>query len=325
MILAKNTAPDTVTAVNSWWSNPDTRAWIVEKPLKILLIILIALVLHWLSRRLIDKLARKAQSSNGSRPPLLRNVRKPKSEQQAQLRSLDATHEKRRISRIKTLAGVARSAVAIVIWVWAAMTILAEIGVNVAPLIASAGVVGVAIGFGAQSLIKDFLSGIFMLLEDQYGIGDTIDLGNGVFGDVEDITLRITTVRDMDGALWYVRNGEILQVANHSDGYAIARIEVPISLSNDIDDAQAVIAASAARAADNEAVSGLILEAPNMLGVSSVEPDYATVRIVTKTLPGAQWQVQRFIQGEIWEDMQKNDINTPYPHGKGIPNYDDAE
>mgnify|MGYP002651783288 CR=1 FL=1 len=108
------------------------------------------------------------------------------------------------------------------IWVWAALAVLSEIGVNVAPLIASAGVLGVAIGFGAQSLVKDFLSGIFMLLENQYGVGDTISV-NGVEGTVEEMTLRVTTLRDIDGTLWYVRNGEIIRVGNMSQDHAVAR------------------------------------------------------------------------------------------------------
>src|SRR5699024_1758874 len=207
------------------------------------------------------------------------------------------SRENRRVSRIKTLANVARSASAIVVWAWAVLAILDQVGVNIAPLIASAGVLGVARGFGAQSLVTDFLSGIFMLLEDQYGIGDTIDLGEGVFGDVEEITLRITTVRDMDGALWYIRNGEILQVANHSDEFSVARIQVPVGLSNDTEKAFEVIENSVRAAAKTPEVSGLILDEPVVNGVTDLQPDYPSSRPALHTLPCSQWHGQRICQG----------------------------
>ena len=127
----------------------------------------------------------------------------------------------------------------IILLVWVVLSILSVLGVNIAPFIASAGVVGLAIGFGAQNLVRDFVSGVFMLLEDQYGVGDIVDLGEAI-GEVETVGLRITTLRDIDGTLWYVRNGEILRVGNMSQEYAVARIEVPVSLSADIDLAQQV-------------------------------------------------------------------------------------
>ena len=201
---------------------------------------------------------------------------------------------------------------------WAVIAILDELEVNVAPLIASAGVIGVALGFGAQALVKDFLSGIFMLIEDQYGIGDVVDLGNGVFGDVESISLRITTVRDIDGALWYVRNGEILQVANHSDEYSVARIQIPVGLSNDPEVAGEVIEDAVKEAAQDDKVRKLILSTPRVDGMSGFEPDYVSFRVSTKTLPGKQWDVQRFLQSRVLNVMHTKGITTPYPHGIGI-------
>ena len=189
---------------------------------------------------------------------------------------------------------------------------------NIAPLIASAGVLGVALGFGAQSLVKDFLSGVFMLLEDQYGIGDTIDLGDGVFGDVEEITLRITTVRDMDGALWYIRNGEILKVANHSDEFSVARIQVPVGLSNDTEKAFEVIEDSVQKIAKSPEVAELLLDKPVVNGVSDFQPDYLSFRVTVKTLPGSQWQVQRIMQGRVLNSMNDAGVTTPYPYGIGI-------
>src|SRR5699024_6423332 len=162
---------------------------------------------------------------------------------------------------------------------------------------------GVALGFGAQSLVKDFLSGVFMLLEDQYGIGDTIDLGDGVFGDVEEITLRITTVRDMDGALWYIRNGEILKVANHSDEFSVACVQVPVGVSYATDKAIEVIEDSAQRLVKSPEVAELLLDIPVVNGASDFHPDYLSFRVTVKTLPGSQCQVQRIMQGRVLNSM----------------------
>lgn len=317
---------ETIDTVTTWWDNPLTQQWLVERPIHIAIIIVVALLLHWLARRVITKLA-DASISNGGlqrkrlpRMPLMRGgaSKRVRREQDSQIDALEKARENRRISRIRTLANVARSAAAIFVWAWAALAILSSLDVNIAPLIASAGVVGVALGFGAQSLVKDFISGIFMLLEDQYGIGDTIDLGNGVFGDVEEITLRITTVRDIDGALWYVRNGEIMQVANHSDEYSVARLQIPVGLNNNHRQASTIIEAALADAVREPELAGLVVEAPELKGISEIQPDYASYRATVKTLPGKQWDVQRALQAKVLEAMEDNGISTPYPHGIGI-------
>ena len=325
LAAASATPSEAVDSVSSWWSDPQTQDWLINRPIAIALIIIVALILHWLVRRLIGKLAQSSIEKKTIRTSPIAKLARPgginkkqKEKQEKQLEAIDKSHENRRISRIKTLANVARSAAAIVVWGWAFLASLDQVGVNIAPLIASAGVLGVALGFGAQSLVKDFLSGIFMLLEDQYGIGDTIDLGNGIFGDVEEITLRITTVRDIDGALWYVRNGEILQVANHSDEFSVARIQVPVGLSNDTEKAYEVIESSVKAAAQTPEVAGLILDEPVVNGVTDFQPDYLSFRVSVKTLPGSQWDVQRILQARVLNSMNDAGIVTPYPYGIGI-------
>lgn len=329
------TAGEAVDAVSTWWLDPTTQSWFVERPLKIAFILCVALVGHWLARRVIRRVAKQAIDSRTKSAVIPKlniswdMLRSPKDRErsetaQTQMAALEQSHEERRIGRINTLAGVATSAAAIIIWMWAIVAILDQVGVNVAPLIASAGVVGVALGFGAQSLVKDFLSGIFMLLEDQYGIGDTVDLGNGVVGTVEAISLRITTVRDIDGALWYVRNGEILSVANHTDEYSIARIQVPVGLSNNVEDAERVIKTAVLNAAEDDEIAGHILDEPTVQGITEWAPDYVSIRATIKTLPGSQWMVQRFVQARVWAQMQAHHITTPYPHGKGITNHEPA-
>ncbi|WP_232745431.1 MULTISPECIES: mechanosensitive ion channel family protein [unclassified Corynebacterium] len=289
------------------------QSWLIDKPIGIALILIVAIIGSWLLRRLITKLADNSVKKGKLSSPL-----SPRKAHRTTDKVLEKTQEARRTSRIQTLAGVGRSAVAIFVWVWAVLAILDKLGVNVAPLVASAGVVGVALGFGAQALVKDFLSGIFMLMEDQYGIGDTIDLGNGVFGDVESISLRITTVRDIDGALWYVRNGEILQVANHSDRYSVARVQVPIALSNDPTRAVDVITTAAEEAARDSDIKDFILATPTVNGMSGLEVDHMSYRVSVKTLPGKQWDVQRAMQAKILTAMHAEGITTPYPRGMAI-------
>lgn len=320
LLAASPNAEQAVETVTGFWKNETTQSWLVDKPIRIALILLFAVVAHWLLRRLITKLA-----DNSIKNGRLKSQVRPRRKAAKQDTALAKTHEARRVSRLQTLASVGRSAAGIFVWVWAVLAILSEVGVNVAPLVASAGVVGVALGFGAQSLVKDFLSGIFMLLEDQYGIGDTIDLGNGVFGDVESISLRITTVRDMDGALWYVRNGEILQVANHSDHYSVARVQVPVALSNDPDKAFEVISNAVQDAAIDDAVRDDLLDQPDVNGISSLEVDHMSFRVTVKTLPGKQWGVQRKLQAKILNAMHAHNIDTPYPQGVSFYDMDEAE
>ncbi|WP_257160213.1 mechanosensitive ion channel family protein [Corynebacterium cystitidis] len=300
---------DAVESVESWWQDPVTREWVVERPLKILLILLVAAFVHWILVRLINRAARHNIENQGKAfPTLFRGT-------DGELTVQEKAQEERRKQRVKTLASVGRSAVAIIVWVWATLAVLDQIGVNIGPLIASAGVVGVAIGFGAQSLVKDFLSGIFMLLEDQYGVGDNIEV-NGISGDVEEVTLRITTVRDIDGTLWYVRNGEILQVGNFTATYSVARVQIPVALSADPDEVADIILASAQRAVDDDDWKGLVLDAPVLNGVTEFAVDHMSYRVSVKTLPGKQWAVQRQLNRRILDDLQEADVPLPYPNGR---------
>lgn len=325
-VLASSTGTTTVDAVDTvsnWWEDEQVRSWVIERPVKIVVILLIAVVSQWVLRRVINKLASKAaQTPSDTAIPRLPLTVKPtkaqREEESHQQAAMNRSQENRRKSRIKTLAGVSKSAVGIVIWSLAALLILDQLGVNIAPLIASAGVVGVALGFGAQSLVKDFLSGVFMLLEDQYGIGDTINVGEDIIGDVEDITLRVTKVRDIDGTLWTVRNGEILRIGNFSDHYAICRLQIPVGLSNNAKEAWHVIEAAVAEAVKDPAIKNEVIDDPVLNGISAWEPDYISYRISIKTMPGQQWHVQRHAQAHILDAMQAAGISTPYPYGVGI-------
>ncbi|WP_236684232.1 mechanosensitive ion channel family protein [Corynebacterium epidermidicanis] len=291
------------TDISSWWDNPTTQMWLVDRPLHIVLTLVVALALHWASKRLVDKFAQHAIDS----PPRLPSFGPTRQQEKA----VTATVDVRREARIRTLAGVFKSAVNIVIWLWVLIDVLATIGINVAPLIASAGVVGVALGFGAQSLVKDFLSGVFMLLEDQYGVGDVIDVGK-ISGTVEDVSLRLTTIRDLDGTVWFVRNGEILRIGNFSQGYAFARIDIPIGLDNDVETAKQEIMAATERAAALEDIAPLLQAEPVMDGVAKVDVDYLTIRVRVKTEPGQQWHVQRTMYEHIVSNLHTAGIKPAF-------------
>lgn len=294
---------EAVSGLSAWWNDPETQQNFVTRPFWILVIILVALLAHWASSRLINRATKKAidkPTGNG------RFRRGAAAADSPQARS----QEQRRIARFKTLSNVGRSFAAIVIWVWAIMAILDQLGINVAPLVASAGIVGVALGFGAQSLVKDFLSGMFILLENQYGVGDVIAV-NDVEGTVEDMTMRITTLRDIDGTLWYIRNGDIEQVGNNSDRYSVARMEVPVSLFADPSKAADVIISAARTAAQDEHVRRDIIGEPELLGVSNFSTDHLTYRVTVDTMPGAQWGVSRFMYEQILEAMQEADVRLP--------------
>lgn len=291
------------------------RHWLIEVPIRIVAYVLVVLLARYLLHRAIDRAAtgrtrkrRKDGDQAAKRPPLLRHLR-----DRAPSGAGIAKTAERRQQRAQTIASVLKSTVSIVLLVWVVLAVLNVLGVNIAPFIASAGVVGLAIGFGAQNLVRDFVTGVFMLLEDQYGVGDIVDLGEAI-GEVETVGLRVTTVRDIDGTLWYVRNGEIARVGNMSQDYAVARIEVPVALSADVAQAEevAVEAAEAAIAADSTLAAKVIGE-PEMLGVQELLADQVTLRMLVKTKPSAQWSVQRRLRREILKAYDQNGIELPYP------------
>ena len=187
----------------------------------------------------------------------------------------------RRRQRAETIGSVLRSIASFVIFGLAFVTVLAELGIEIGPMLASAGVAGVALGFGAQSLVRDFLSGIFMILEDQYGVGDLIDTGEAV-GTVEEVGLRVTRLRDACGVVWYVRNGEILRVGNHSQGWSTAIVDVSVAYNEDIPSVQEVIRETADAMAEDEAWREQILEDPVVAGVESVTSAAVTIRVIVK-------------------------------------------
>ncbi len=198
----------------------------------------------------------------------------------------------RRHQRVRALGSVLRSAASVTIFSIAGVVVLGDLGINLAPLLASAGVVGIAVGFGAQNLVRDYLSGIFMLIEDQYGVGDVITVGDAT-GTVETVTLRITRMRDVNGIVWHVRNGTIEQVGNESQGWARAVIDFPVPYAADLAVIRTLLANAAESMWTDPTWRAVMLEQPEVWGAQEVTSDEVTMRIVVKTAPLRQWEVER--------------------------------
>ena len=206
--------------------------------------------------------------------------------------------DERHRQRVRALGSVLRSAASITIFASAGAVILGDLGINLAPLLASAGVVGIAIGFGAQNLVRDYLSGIFMLLEDQYGVGDVISIGDAT-GTVETVTLRITRLRDVNGIVWHIRNGAIEQVGNESQGWARAVIDYPVPYEADLSAINGILSGAAQSLWNEPTWHAVMLEAPEIWGAQSVSSSEVTMRIVAKTAPLQQWGVEREMRARI--------------------------
>jgi hypothetical protein len=218
--------------------------------------------------------------------------------------------DERRKQRVQALGAILRSAASVTIFAIAGFVILGDLGINLAPLLASAGVVGVAIGFGAQSLVKDYLSGIFMLVEDQYGVGDVITVGDAT-GTVETVTLRVTRMRDVNGIVWHIRNGTIDTVGNESQGWARAVIDFPVPFEADLADIRALLAGTGERMWNEPAWRAVMLEAPEVWGAQAIAKDLVTMRIVVKTAPLRQWEVEREMRARVKRALKEADIMPP--------------
>ena len=206
--------------------------------------------------------------------------------------------DERRTQRVRALGAILRSAASVTIFAIAGFIILGDLGVNLAPLLASAGVVGVAIGFGAQSLVRDYLSGIFMLVEDQYGVGDVITVGNAT-GTVENVTLRVTRMRDVNGIVWHIRNGTIDTVGNESQGWARAVIDFPVPFAADLGTIRDVLARTGEQMWHDPAWRSVMLEAPEVWGAQEITSAEVIMRIVVKTAPLRQWEVEREMRSRV--------------------------
>jgi small conductance mechanosensitive channel len=217
----------------------------------------------------------------------------------------------RRKQRAATMAGLLNSIITVILIAVIGTMVLSVIGVNIAPIIASAGIIGLALGFGAQSLVKDFLAGIFVFIEDQYGVGDVVDVGDAS-GTVEAVTLRMTRLRDVKGTVWYVPNGQILRVGNQSQNWSRAVIDVQVGPDEDLVHVQHVLRDIAHDMWEDDDYNGIIIEEPEVTGVEDITLDAITVRLMVKTAPLQQWAVARTLRQRIKARFDHEGIEIPF-------------
>lgn len=266
-------------------------------------IIVVAIALRWLVIRAIGRAVRLMEDRATQRPESISRTERV-------FRQATGLDEQRRRQRAATMGSLLRSVATIAIFTIAALTVMARLGVPLAPLLASAGVGGVALGFGAQSLVKDFLSGIFMIIEDQYGVGDVIDTGEAI-GEVEEVTLRVTRVRDGNGVVWYIRNGEIVRVGNRSQGWSTQTVNIPIAYDENVESALHVLRNVASSLAADSPWNDKLLEPPNVTGVESVTGGSVTLGVIVKCLPGEQYAVSREFRERAKVALDKAGIRGP--------------
>lgn len=293
-----------------WLSDPIPHAdqtvlgWFLDGPLMVLCIIVGAVLLRWLVHHAIRGVVRRMVTTTPRRP----QAATPRAARV--LRQAAGLDSARRKQRAETTGSILRSVSTLTIFAIAALTILARVGVPLGPLLASAGVGGVALGFGAQSLVKDFLSGIFMIIEDQYGVGDIIDTGQAI-GTVEEVSLRVTRVRDFEGVVWYVRNGEILRVGNRSQGWSFAMVDIAVGYDQDLKLATSTLEQVLADLDSDPQWHKVLLESPQFGGVQSVSPGQIDLRVNLKCLPNEQWALTRELRGRAKEAFDAAGVKGP--------------
>ncbi len=291
---------------------------VFAKPLTIALVLVVAFVLHRLADRVIGRFE---QTLAGEHPPsrrLKRHLRGTSIGQRLPERVLaTGAYSPRSAARAATLGLVLRSMAGFAIWAIASITILGELGINLGPLVASAGIVGLALGFGAQSLVRDFLAGMFILIEDQYGVGDIVDAGElagtPVAGTVEAVSLRTTRLRDVDGTVWHVPNGQILRVGNKSQQWARALLDIVVGPTADVALAQEVVKATADALWKDEEWHRRILQEPELVGIEAITPEGITIQVVLQTLPAARLPVLRELRGRVKHALDDAGVPPPQP------------
>ena len=268
---------------------------VIGTPLALVGLLLLGIFARWLLHRTVDRLVKRAEDGvlpeRMARRPAVRGHGEPGSARELVVRT-------RRVQRAQTMGSLLKSIVTGVVAAVVGTMMLSEVGVDIAPIVASAGIIGVALGFGSQTLVKDVLSGIFMIFEDQYGVGDVVDLGEAS-GTVEAVSLRVTRLRDVDGTVWYVRNGEILRVGNMSQNWARTVLDVNVNYDEDLVKVRRVLREIAHDVWDDEDFRNQIIEEPEVWGVQNIGVDGVTMRVTLKTAPMEQWSVAREMRERV--------------------------
>ncbi|WP_084469557.1 mechanosensitive ion channel family protein [Jiangella gansuensis] len=284
-----------------WWADV-----LLDVPLRLVVLFMGAVILRYVLHKVITRMVRRSVERT---PPaaVLGSARAAKI-----VFGGTGAYSERRALRAETLGSVLRSITTVVIGSIAVVMALEILGYSVGPLLASAGIAGVALGFGAQNLVKDFLAGASMLLEDQFGVGDVVDMGEAS-GVVEAVSLRVTRLRSVDGTVWYVRNGEVMRLGNSSQDWARAVVDVSVAYDSDTTAVRRLLEEIATHLAEEDEWSDLILEQPEVWGVEQLAADSIVIRLVVKTRPLEQWKVGRELRERIKRRFDAEGIEIPFP------------
>jgi len=267
--------------------------WVIKHGIFIFVIILSSYIAHYVLKKILPKLVESSVKTRGK-------GRKAKAEM---------------AKRSETLTSMLSGIIGVIIIIIALFSILDEVGVPIAPLLAGAGIVGIAVGFGAQHLIKDLLNGLFILLEDQYNKGDVVKI-SGIAGQVEEINLRRTTLRDLDGLVHSIPNGEITTASNYTKGWSRVNLDISVSYQENLDHVIEVINKVCDTLASDEYFKAKILKTPQVLRVSNLGSSGIDIKILGDTQPLTQWEVTGELRKRIKIAFDKEGIEIPWPHVK---------
>ena len=284
----------------SFWVGLGSFIFDWRAPLMIAAIIVGALLVRWL---LLIILRRSIER-------VISGVKKSHNVEETQELSASPLRAARVVQRTRTLGTVINSVLTAIVMSVAAVAILEVLGVPVLGILGAAGIIAAGLAFGAQNLVKDILNGMFMVFEDQLGVGDVVDLGMAT-GTVESVGVRITSIRDVNGTLWHVRNGEILRVGNKSQGWARVIIDLPVPYHADLEAVKDAILATAKELAAEPQWKRKMLEAPEIWGVESITAEALVVRLVIKTRSADQWDVARELRLRLKLTLDALGINVP--------------
>lgn len=267
--------------------NEQIVTWLREHGLTILLILVVSVAVYYLLGVTTKALSRRIQA-------------------------LDDEDDSEMDRRTRTIFRVIHSTGAVIIVTTAILMVLTELGVAITPVLASVGFVGLALGLGAQTLVKDMIAGLFILIEDQYTVGDVAEIG-GITGTVEHMTLRATELRDLYGSVHIIPNGEIRIVANKSRGWSRAIVDVSVTYDEDVDTAVQTLQEIGEAMAKDETMAVLLQEPMTVTGVEGLEDWAVRLRIMVKTLPNAQWEVQRYLRRQIRIVFAEKGLELAFP------------
>jgi moderate conductance mechanosensitive channel len=270
----------------------DISQWLLTKGLHIVLVVLFAIIVTRVIRWIAGKISRRLTKGD----------------------ERDATVRSETVKHGQAVASVISSVAIALLYVVVAVDIANQLGLPLGSLVAPAAVLGAALGFGAQRIVQDLLSGFFLITEKQYGFGDLVELsvtaGGTAVGTVEDVTLRVTKLRTSDGEMYTVPNGQIVKSLNMSKDWARAVVDVPVPTSADLNKVNDVLCGVAKAAMEDDGLPNLLLDEPSLMGVESIEVDTVNLRMVARTLPGKQFEVGRELRSLIVSSFRRNGLAT---------------